>query len=167
MDWLAWKEKVLGFWGKYRYFLLVLLVGLVLMLLPEKGERTGAPEMPAEETEVVTMEQRLEAILGQIEGAGKVRVMLTEDTGEYRTYQTDDDLTDTQDSVTARHDTVIVTDADRAQQGLLCRVDPPEYRGAVIVCQGADQAGIRLAIVQAVSNVTGLGADRISVLKMK
>lgn len=167
MDWLAWKEKVLGFWGKYRYFLLVLLVGLVLMLLPEKGERTGAPEMPAEETEVVTMEQRLEVILGQIEGAGKVRVMLTEETGENRTYQTDDDLTDTQDSVTARHDTVIVTDAVRAQQGLLCRVDPPEYRGAVIVCQGADQAGIRLAIVQAVSNVTGLGADRISVLKMK
>lgn len=167
MDWLAWKEKVLGFWGKYRYFLLVLLVGLVLMLLPEKGERTGAPDTPAEKTEVVTMEQRLEAILGQIEGAGKVRVMLTEDTGEYRTYQTDDDLTDTQDSVTARHDTVIVTDAVRAQQGLLCRVDPPEYRGAVIVCQGADQAGIRLAIVQAVSNVTGLGADRISVLKMK
>ena len=93
--------------------------------------------------------------------------MLTEATGARSTYQTDDDLTDSQDSVTSRRDTVIITDGDRAQQGLLCGVDPPEYRGAVIVCQGADQASVRLAIVQAVSNVTGLGADKISVLKMK
>lgn len=35
-----------------------------------------------------------------------------------------------------------------------------------MVCQGADNAAVRLAIVEAVSKVTGLGANRISVLKM-
>ena len=168
MDQLAWKEKVPALLKKYRYLLLGLLVGLMLMCLPERGE--GADEtaaVTASPVEDISMEQRLEEILGQIRGAGRVRVMLTEETGARSTYQTDDDLTDSQDSVTSRRDTVIITDGDRAQQGLLCGVDPPEYRGAVIVCQGADQASVRLAIVQAVSNVTGLGADKISVLKMK
>ena len=39
--------------------------------------------------------------------------------------------------------------------------------GAIVVCQGGDNATVRLAIIEAVSNVTGLGADKISVLKMK
>jgi len=39
--------------------------------------------------------------------------------------------------------------------------------GAVIVCQGADDPQVRLSIVDAVSKVTGLGSDKISVLKMK
>lgn len=168
MDRLAWRESVPVFLRKYRYVLLVLLVGLILMCLPERGSRQIDSAVSEESaSEEVSMEQRLEEILEQIEGAGKVRVMLTEATGERSTYQTDDDFTDSPDSVTSRHDTVIVTDSSRSQQGLLLQVDPPEYRGAVIVCQGADRASIRLAIVQAVSNVTGLGADKISVLKMK
>ena len=47
------------------------------------------------------------------------------------------------------------------------QVNPPTYLGAIIICEGADDANIRLAVVDAVSKVTGLGANRISVLKMK
>ena len=82
MDQLAWKEKVPALLKKYRYFLLVLLVGLMLMCLPERGE--GADEtaaVTASPVEDISMEQRLEEILGQIRGAGRVRVMLTEETG--------------------------------------------------------------------------------------
>ena len=39
--------------------------------------------------------------------------------------------------------------------------------GAIIVCQGGDSPTVRLNIVEAVSNVTGIGSDRITVLKMK
>jgi stage III sporulation protein AG len=39
--------------------------------------------------------------------------------------------------------------------------------GAIVVCQGGDQPTVRLAILDAVSKVTGLGADKISILKMK
>ena len=37
----------------------------------------------------------------------------------------------------------------------------------LIVCEGGDDANVRLSIVDAVSKITGLGADRISVLKMR
>jgi stage III sporulation protein AG len=63
-------------------------------------------------------------------------------------------------------DTVIVMDGNREETGLVKQVLPPVYRGAVIACQGADSANIRLAIVEAVKSVTGLSSDRITVLKM-
>ena len=43
----------------------------------------------------------------------------------------------------------------------------PEYKGAVVVCDGADHAGVRLKVINAVSALTGLSSDRITVMKMK
>lgn len=39
--------------------------------------------------------------------------------------------------------------------------------GAVVVCQGADQSSVRLDVTNAVAAYTGLGSDKISVIKMK
>ena len=39
--------------------------------------------------------------------------------------------------------------------------------GAVVVCQGADQPYVRLDVTNAVAAYTGLGSDKISVIKMK
>lgn len=39
--------------------------------------------------------------------------------------------------------------------------------GAAVVCDGAGDAAVRLAVVQAVSNYTGLGSSRITVLPMQ
>ena len=160
MDRVALLEKGKAGLKKYRYVLLVLLAGLVLMWLP--GKESTQPEEPAETVQPSPdLEAQLQDILGQIQGAGKVRVLLTEQSGEEIIYQTDASSGD------GRVDTVVVTDADRAQQGLVRRRDRPSYRGAVIVCQGADSPAIRLAVVEAVANATGLGSDRITVLKMK
>jgi stage III sporulation protein AG len=41
----------------------------------------------------------------------------------------------------------------------------PAYQGAVIVCQGADNSAVRLAVSEAVSALTGLSSDKISILK--
>ena len=114
-----------------------------------------------------SLEQRLEAILSGIEGAGQVRVLLTEKAGRETLYQTDSRSQTDQDSSDRSDDTVLVEDAERVETGLVRQILEPEYRGAVILCQGADSASVRLAVVEAVSCVTGLGADQISVLKMK
>ena len=39
--------------------------------------------------------------------------------------------------------------------------------GAVVVCQGADSAGVCLRVTQAVRCYTGLGADKVQIFKMK
>ncbi len=40
-------------------------------------------------------------------------------------------------------------------------------QGAAVVCAGADDAGVRLEICQALHCYTGLGSDRIQVFKLK
>ena len=167
MDWLNQAKKLTEKATRYKYALLILGLGLVLMWFP--WERQVQPEAsePAEIQKQTDPEDRLEEILSQVQGAGKVRVLLTESAGEQTLYQTDEDESQSSDTHSHRSDTVVVTGSDRAQTGLVRQVNPPEYLGAIIVCQGADRPAVCLAIVEAVSAVTGISSDRISVLKMK
>ena len=107
------------------------------------------------------------ALLTQIEGVGKVEVMLTIASGEETVFQTDQDISMGNDTQSTRQETVMTTDTQRNQTGLIKQINPARYLGAVIVCQGADSPSVRFAVVDAVSKATGLGSDRISVLKMK
>lgn len=149
---------------QYKYAVLILIVGLVLMLLPGiRGSSQKVLSQPAESAEKQDASARLEEILAQIQGAGRVRVLLSEAAGAQTVYQTDSDSS----GDSSRLDTVIITNGDRAQNGLIQQVLPATYLGAIIVCEGGDRAEVRLAIAEAVSHFTGLGMDRISVLKMK
>ncbi len=161
-------SKVVDCLKKYRYAILVLLMGLVLLTIPGKKE-TQTVQTPAQQTvtQKTDLSQELEKILGQIQGVGKVQVLLTQATGERYHYQTDEDIQTGEGSSTIRKDTVIITDADRNQSALITQVLPPKYQGAIIVCQGGLDPAVKLAVVEAVSKLTGLGADSISVLKMK
>lgn len=153
---------------KYRYAIGILLLGFVLMMLPGKSESTGsAPAETMVVSEQLTVEQRLAKILSSVQGVGEVEVMLSVATGERTVYQTDTDTAVNSESSSIRSDTVIVSDSDRNEAGLVTQVDPPVYLGAIVVCQGGGDPSVRLAVVDAVSKYTGLGANQISVLEMK
>ncbi len=168
MDMKKFGSRAGAFIGKYRYALLVLALGLVLMTLPVGNKKTEA-EVPktAVNTTKKDPSSELAQILGQIRGVGRVQVLLTVKTGETTVYQTDEDTSVSESGSSIRKETVIITDSNRNQQALVVQVLPPNYMGAVIVCQGAEDASVRLAVVEAVSKATGLGADKITVLKMK
>lgn len=168
MDWVGIGRKATDFISKYRYVLLVLVIGLALMLLPGRSEQDETASVQPEATvqEQTDITDELTQILSQIEGAGKVQVMLTVATGQTTVYQYDEDISNGETG-SIRRDTVIITDKDRTQAGLIQQINPPTYQGAIIVCEGAERASVRLCIIEAVSKVTGLGTDRISVLKMK
>lgn len=157
--------RIKEYWKKYRWAILILMLGLVLMTLPE--EEKALPEDAVAAVQQESLQQELEVMLSRLEGAGKVCVLLTEATGPEHHYQTDLDSQDTMEASDRRVETVIVTGSDRSQQGLVRRVDPPRYLGAVVLCQGADRPAVRLAVVDAVGTATGLTSDKISVLKMK
>lgn len=160
MDILTLKERGLEIIKKYRYVALVILAGVVLMCLPSGKETVTIQE---ESQPQIDLQEELAEILSRLEGAGKVKVLLTEAEGARTTYQIDENVRDD----TRQSDTVLVTGSDRSQTGLVQQVNPPRYQGAVILCQGAQRASVRLAIVEAVANATGLPTNKISVLKMK
>ena len=170
MDWIEVRQKGIEFLKRYRDVLLVFLIGLFLMLLPDKNTAEGADPLPvtlSHTQEKPDLQGSLEGILSLIEGAGKVRVLLTEATGQRTYYQTDEDISTGENASDIRTDTVIISDGSRAEGGLVRQIDPPVYMGAIVLCQGADSAAVRLAVVEAVANATGLSSDKISVLKMK
>ena len=164
MDLSKLRGKLGSLIGKYKYVLVVLLVGIGLMLIPEHKDSTSATMTTTTQTGFSDPTEALTQILCQIQGAGRVKVLLTLSTGEQTVYQNDR----TEDaSGRINSETVIITDANRNQQGLVQKILAPEYRGAIVLCQGAGDSAVRLAIVEAVSDATGLSTDRISVLKLK
>ena len=97
--------------AKYKYLLLAILLAAVLLLLPTGG--SGAADESSSEAE-----SRLEQVLSDIDGAGRVSVLCSES-------------------------------------------------GAAVVCEGAGNASVRLAVTRAVAAYTGLGSNDISVLPMQ
>ena len=167
MDWMSVTGKIQALAGRYKYVLLILLAGIMLMSLPEAREEPIKPDAPLPETGSRSKSEELEEILTQIDGVGKVRVMLTEAAGSETIYQTDEDRNQSSDAEDLRVETVIISGSDRTEKGLVRTIVPPVYLGAIIVCQGGDSPVVRLSVIQAVSNVTGIGTDRITVVKMK
>lgn len=153
---------------RYSPFLLVLLLGIGLMLLPSKPAQTVTePLQKADSASDYDLQSELSELLSGLSGAGKVRVLLTQREGEQILYQCNENLSANDTSGYNSMQTVVVTDNARNQTGLIRQVNPPTYLGAVVLCQGADSPSVRLAVVEAVSNATGLPTNRISVLKMK
>lgn len=148
---------------KNKYIILILLAGIVLMCFPVGQKKTSENISVIPLMEEITTEERLSQILSQVDGAGEVQVLLTVSSGEQTIYQTNGSYSENNES----SNTVTITDGKRNEQGLIKQVNPPTYLGAVVVCRGAESPAVRLAIIDAVSKITGLGSDKISVLKMK
>ena len=156
MDWLSIKEIV----KRYRWPGLIILLGVLLLLIPgkdtEKQKESGIIDAS---DNILSVEEALSEILSAVKGAGTVKVMLSVEAGEETIYQSD--------GTSSQNDTVIISDSQRNQVGLVRQINPPVYLGAIIVCQGADDPAVRLSLTDAVAKVTGLRSDKITILKMK
>lgn len=160
------KRKLAEWIKKYKLSILILLIGFILMVLPlniQSDNKRTVQETIKEQK----LEQKLSDALSQMSGAGKVKVILTMSAGEEVIYQTNEDTNENDSSIQKKIDTVTITDSSRNQAGLVRQINPERYEGAIVLCQGADDPRICLLIVEAISKATGLGANKISVLKMK
>jgi stage III sporulation protein AG len=151
-----------------------LVLGLMLLIIPwgnltkskdrgfsvNAGESTGSvPEFSLRDEE-----RRLETALSKIEGAGNVSVVLTLETGSERRLATDNDSsrdTDADGSTQVREKSETVTVSNEAVTVIYVY---PRYRGALVIASGSSSA-VKLQITQAVSALTGLTTDRITVVK--
>lgn len=166
MDQQLTRDEVVGFLKKYRYTAVVLLIGIMLMCIPQK-EKTILQEPVMETAPENTLQEELSRILSQVEGAGKVEVLLTLKQGEEILYQTDEQRSRSETNQSQDRQTVLVDAEDRQKTGLIRQINPPVFQGAIILSQGAASAEIRLALTDAVVGATGLPYSSITVLKMK
>ena len=91
MDQVNIRERFTELYKKYRYGILIVLLGIILMCLPSREKTQDAPTQSAitAENSENSLQSMLSSILSQIKGAGKVEVLLTEARGPETMYQTD------------------------------------------------------------------------------
>jgi len=150
--------------SKYKYAAWILLLGIALMCFPSEAPK----EMPEEDPQIyeADLEEKLEQLLSQVDGAGRVQVLLSLQSGMHHTYQQDMQSNTEDETVQMQSQTVLCREGSD-ECPVLIGTDYPVYRGAVVICEGADRAKVQLDIIRAVSSLTGLGTDRITVIKMQ
>lgn len=154
---------------KYRYVVIVLLAGILLLCMGGR-ETKPQPECSQEGQAVFdleTFEQDAAARLSRIDGVGKLELMLTlESTGE-AVYASDTRESANGTQSTSRERSVtVVSESGYGQRPVTVKELYPTFRGAVVLCEGADNVQVRCAVVEAVSTMCGIGADKVAVLKM-
>lgn len=153
-----WKEAI----EQYKYVLVVIALGLFLLSLPT-GSNT--PEIIEKETEnsynLREFEEHLATHLSLIQGAGETKVVLSlKNNGETVYAQ------DVQQEYQGRStfETVIIG-SGTSEQVVEVQQFYPEFQGALIICSGGDSATVKFQLIQAVSSLTGLRSDNITVCK--
>ena len=156
-----------------KYAALVLALGLVLILLPTGGKKERAEPEITDSTDFSLEEEqrRIAGALKRIDGAGDVEIVLTLKTGTQAVVATDTDVSSAVDGDGRKEDTsvstVIISQGSSTETPVTLKTVYPEYQGALVVAEGAGNAEIKLRLTEAVSGLTGLTTDRITVVKMK
>ena len=155
---------------KSRLAALAALLGIVLMLLPggnaEAEPTAGSPD--AEAFDRGAVQEEMENILRAIDGVGELRLMLTVDSGTKRELAQDTTAERSgSEDMKRKSETVVVGTGSGTQEVVVTNRVYPRYVGALVVCEGGGSAGVRLAVTQAVSALTALPSDKITVLQGK
>ena len=153
-------EGVRYVWDKYRYAALIAVIGTALMLWPVG--KTARQETTDQTRDI---QAEMEEILGHMSGVGQVRVLLTPETDGERTLARDVDFSFQGGEAFSRRAETVLVDGENGDEAVVVRTASPTYRGALVVCQGGDSPSVKLAVTRAVSALTGLPADRVSVEK--
>ena len=166
-----WKLPEGAVWkalDQYKYVLIVIVAGIILLLWPsgERKQDTGSDGTSdvRETFDLEALEEKLSKTLSKVEGAGEVTVTLTVKRGMEQVLASDRITSVSERGSSVEEETVLVNSGG-GQETVLLTQRYPTFQGALVVCEGGDDAEIRLLLTQAVSALTGLGADRITVCK--
>jgi stage III sporulation protein AG len=173
---LKWDRREIGTWlsaqGKrYRYVLLVLAVGLVLLKWPESTERQTQSVQVEEATvtdeqllDLDQLERRLEEALEEIRGVGRATVILTLRSSSQQIYATEGESTvDAEGGSSETTNVARISTGSGTEEALQVMELAPTFQGALVVCDGGENSAVKLAVTQSVAALTGLGSDCISV----
>lgn len=196
-----WKK-----WFRRDNLLILILSGILLFIiaLPEKSADSGkesdavsaqeqrdvaeqdngaaitAPGASASSDSALTaeLEERLEAVLSQMAGVGKVKVMITLQSSEELVVEKDGQVTrsNTNESDSAGGSRIITqVDSDPStvyrtsgsdSEPYVVKTLSPRVEGVVVVAQGAGKGTVDRSITEMVQALFGVEAHKVKVVKM-
>ena len=142
--------------------------------------KTQSQEPSAEDTYVQELERELEELLQCMEGAGRVKVMITlQSTGEEivekdrpasRSSVTEQDAAGgsrSTNDMNSAETTVFITDADGRQIPYVRKKLQPAVAGVAVLAEGGGREQVRRNISEAIQALFGIDANKIKIAKMK
>lgn len=165
-------KRLSEFFKKQKYLLIILLFGVFLMLLPggekkkDEGSVTERLNFSVEDTE-----RKLKKTLESCNGVGRVEVALSVLGGVESVYAEEEKLStrdrDGDTETDSDRKPSIISEGSGKDRAVIVKELYPEYLGAAVVCDGADNPRVCMDIINTVAALTGISSERISVIKMK
>lgn len=146
--------------GRARLAAVMGVAAMVLILLSELWPQPAAESAPVNAgfdaaAYQQQLEQRLEELIGEMEGAGQTKVMVTLETGEERIY-----ALDTQSGQTQSQQTHVLLEDGTALEQTVCL---PTVCGVAVVCEGGGDVRVAARITELVGALLDLPSNRICV----
>ncbi len=149
--------------------------GTVTTLAPDQGSDLT---LTADNSEAGVMENRLAAVLSQIEGIGRVKVSISLATGTQKVFATNQksnrrDITErderggirtTAENTEDEELVLLQSSGQNPGQPLLVQEVNPEISGVLVVAEGAGDARVREELTQTVQVVLNVPAHKIRVM---
>ena len=168
-------ENILNKLGKDK-ILIVILAGILLMVIsiPVKdrqtvSENTTSNQESGEATQKMYeeyVEKRLEDTLSDVEGAGKVKVMVSLKNSSEKILAKDTDYSDENSNSTQKTETHIFYDTANGNTPYVVMENMPVIEGVIIVCEGGDNKELVSEITNAVYGLLNVPVHKIKVMKM-
>jgi stage III sporulation protein AG len=181
--------------NKFPNFLIVclsvILVGILVVLANDYFKSASTVKITSQNNQVeekmntstkeyeIAAENKLRSVLEDIDGVGKVKVMLTFDGSEEQipAVNITDSTSNTKEKdnsggtreTTQKNNgsTLVITNDGVKNQPLIVKTENPKIIGVIVVAEGAKDKVIEMKIVQAVTKVYSITTDKVSVFPMK
>lgn len=164
------------------YIGLALLIVLLYVSTLFPGNEKPSSAEPAQNTQYAAqseleVEERLEAVLSNIRGAGRVEVMITyesgpeivtamnTDTNTNRSETVDNDKESTVEQKTESKKPATVS-GNQGTEPIVITEKQPAVRGVIVVAEGADNVAVRMDLQRAVQTVLNVPASSIEVFAL-
>jgi stage III sporulation protein AG len=149
------------------------ILGLLLLFLSSLFGGEKETEKPKEKSDSdITQnycsenEERLEAFLENIEGAGEVKVYLTVGSGERYVYASEKKSSQSE-SKTESEEKFVIVGGSSNREPLVETVKAPEITGAVVICSGCGSPVVEERIYKATAAALDISTSDIYVTIMK
>ncbi len=166
------REKIFIRLKEDKKLLFIVIAGLsgMLLLLFSSGSGNEKGDSVSQGVSIVEIQRETEKSLTQlletVEGAGRVKVMITFESAEEYIYAVNTEIESKADSYERKDEYVIAEDSGKSG-GMTLKVLAPVVRGVGITCQGASSAVVRQEISRLVSAALGISANKIWVTVME
>ncbi len=169
------KQKLALLFGKDKKVSVIVMLGVLGMILiflsglksEEKTERVETLSEPSVSYEE-RLEQRLQSLIENIDGAGETEVMLVFSASQEAVYAKDtDENTDEGEKTQSQKlkSEYIIVETDNGESGLLTKKVYPAVSGVAVVCSGAGDSVIKQRIIETVSALFDINSKNISVVR--